>query len=186
MRYTITLATRIGGEIRTTRVVVIVFVEVQARCDIRNLCLSTLVQNRISSVKHNIAGLGSASVTERSTAGGNLQRVQAGVRVPGTQQLFLFLSIGGFISPTLQVPQFNNQANVQFVSSDCATLLHNWVTEALHPRSTFSKHEFLVGLVDGTVDTHIRELLPSNTRTLVLYTAVKNLKRQNWLSGPFV
>src|SRR5258706_2908784 len=130
---------------------------------------------------HNNAGLGSASVAERrSTACGNLQRVQANVRVPGKQLLSLFLSIGGFISPTLQVPPFNNQANVQFVSSDIAIPLHDWVTEALRPQSTFSKHEFPVGLVDSTVDTYIRELLPSNTRTLELYSAVKNLIRQNW------
>src|SRR5260370_35778071 len=37
-----------------------------------------------------------------------------------------------------QVPPFNNQANVQFVSSDIATLLHDWITEALHSQSTLS------------------------------------------------
>ena len=93
---------------------------------------------------------------------------------------FFSFQFGGFISPTLQVPPFNNQANVQFVSSDIAILLHDWVTEALRPQSTSSKHEFPVGLVDSTVDTYIRELLPSNTRTLELYSAVKNLIRQNW------
>ena len=93
---------------------------------------------------------------------------------------FFSFPFGGFISPTLQVPPFNNQANVQLIPSDTVTLLHDWVTEALCLQSTFSKHEFLVGLLDSTVNTYIRELLPSNMRTLELYTAVNNLIRQNW------
>jgi hypothetical protein len=130
---------------------------------------------------HNTAGLGPASVAERrSAASGNLQCVQANVRVPGKQLLFVFPFTCRLIPPTPQVPPFNNQANVQFVSSDIAILLHDWVTEALRPQSTLPKQEFPVGLVDSTVDTYIKELLPSNKWTLELYTAVKGLIRQNW------
>jgi len=79
-----------------------------------------------------------------------------------------------------QVPPFNNQANVQFVSSDIAILLHDWVTEALRPQSTLSKREFPASLVDSCADTYIKELLPTNKRTLELYTSVKTLIRHNW------
>jgi len=125
--------------------------------------------------------LGPAGLVERRSAtSGDLQRVQTNVRVPGKQLLFVFLSTNGFNSPTPQVPPFNNQANVQFVSSDIAILLHDWITEALRPQSTSSNHDFPVGLVDSIVDTYIKELLPSNKRTMELYTAVKSLIRQNW------
>ncbi|EMD42139.1 hypothetical protein CERSUDRAFT_90739 [Gelatoporia subvermispora B] len=79
-----------------------------------------------------------------------------------------------------QIPPFNEQANVQAISSDIAVLLSDWLEEAKRPQSVAAKSEFPVFRIDQTVDQYLAELEPSRTETKATYEDVKRQLRRNW------
>ncbi|KAF9462165.1 nucleoporin [Collybia nuda] len=80
-----------------------------------------------------------------------------------------------------QVPPFNDQANVQAISSDIAILLSDWLEEAKRPQSSMvGKGEFPVGRIDLAVDQYLGELETSRVETKTTYELVKRQLRRNW------
>ena len=80
----------------------------------------------------------------------------------------------------LQIPPFNDQANVQTVSSDIAILLTDWLEDLRRPQSLASRGEFPVYRIDQAVEQYLAELEPTRTETRTLYEAVKRQLRRNW------
>ncbi|KAH9950428.1 nucleoporin [Amylocystis lapponica] len=54
-----------------------------------------------------------------------------------------------------QVPPFNEQANVQAVSSDIAVLFADWLDDAKRPQSNSARGEFPVDRIDQAVDQYL-------------------------------
>ncbi|KAH9944478.1 nucleoporin [Epithele typhae] len=79
-----------------------------------------------------------------------------------------------------QVPPFNEQANVQAISSDIAVLLSDWVDEAKRPQSAAARDEFPVFRIDQAVEQYLTEVEPSRTETKVTYEAIKRQLRRHW------
>ncbi|EKM61129.1 uncharacterized protein PHACADRAFT_24346 [Phanerochaete carnosa HHB-10118-sp] len=79
-----------------------------------------------------------------------------------------------------QIPPFNDQTNVQAVSSDIAVLLTDWLEDVKRPGSAASRGEFPVYRIDQAVDQYVSELQPGRTETKTLYEAVKRQIRRNW------
>ncbi|KAI0639300.1 nucleoporin [Trametes polyzona] len=79
-----------------------------------------------------------------------------------------------------QVPPFNEQANVQAISSDIAVLLTDWIEDAKRPQSAASRGEFPVFRIDQAVDQYLAELEPSRTETKAAYEAIKRQLRRHW------
>ncbi|KAI0374276.1 nucleoporin [Pilatotrama ljubarskyi] len=79
-----------------------------------------------------------------------------------------------------QVPPFNEQANVQAISSDIAVLLTDWIEEAKRPQSAASRGDFPVFRIDQAVDQYLAELEPSRTETKTAYEAIKRQLRRHW------
>jgi nuclear pore complex protein Nup155 len=86
---------------------------------------------------------------------------------------------GGFRAEFFQIPPFNDQANVQAISSDIAVLLSDWVEAARRPQSSLGR-EFPVGRVDQAINQYLTELEPGQTDTKALYEEVKRLMRRHW------
>jgi nuclear pore complex protein Nup155 len=87
------------------------------------------------------------------------------------------------ISPTTvlaQIPPFNDQANVQIVSSDISVLLFDWLEAAERQQMSIAKSEFPVGRIDAAVDQYLTELEPARVETRQLYETVKRRLRKNW------
>ncbi|KAG6898064.1 hypothetical protein C0992_006542 [Termitomyces sp. T32_za158] len=78
-----------------------------------------------------------------------------------------------------QVPPFNNQANVQAISSDIAVILSDWLKEASRPQSS-ARSEFPVGRIDQSIDQYLRELEAGRAETRSLYESVKRDLRRHW------
>ena len=80
-----------------------------------------------------------------------------------------------------QVPPFNDQANVQALSSDIAVLLLDWLEEAKRPQLySGGQGEFPVSRIDLAVDQYLSELEGSRAETKVMYESIKRQLRQNW------
>ncbi|RPD63049.1 nucleoporin [Lentinus tigrinus ALCF2SS1-6] len=79
-----------------------------------------------------------------------------------------------------QVPPFNEQANVQAISSDIAVLLTDWVEEAKRPQSAAARGEFPVFRIDQAVEQYLAELEPTRTETKAAYEAIKRQLRRHW------
>jgi len=79
-----------------------------------------------------------------------------------------------------QIPPFNEQANVQAISSDIAVLLTDWVEEAKRPQSATARAEFPVYRIDTAVDQYLEELDPSRVETKAAYENIKRQLRRNW------
>ncbi|RDB29219.1 hypothetical protein Hypma_015604 [Hypsizygus marmoreus] len=79
-----------------------------------------------------------------------------------------------------QVPPFNDQGNVQSISSDIAVLLSDWLEEAKRPQSSVGRGEFPVGRIDHAVDQYLAELEAGRTETKALYESIKRQLRRNW------
>ncbi|KAJ3551449.1 hypothetical protein NM688_g4699 [Phlebia brevispora] len=79
-----------------------------------------------------------------------------------------------------QIPPFNDQANVQAVSSDIAVLLADWLEEAKRPQSSASKGEFPVYRIDQAVDQYLAELGQGRAETKTAYESIKRQLRRNW------
>jgi nuclear pore complex protein Nup155 len=79
-----------------------------------------------------------------------------------------------------QIPPFNDQVNVQTVSSDIAVLLSDWLDEAKRPQSSVARGEFPVGRIDVAIDQYLLELQPGRAETKAMYESVKRGLRRNW------
>ncbi|KAF8230634.1 nucleoporin [Tricholoma matsutake] len=80
-----------------------------------------------------------------------------------------------------QVPPFNDQANVQAISSDIAVILSDWLEEAKRPQPySNGGGEFPVGRIDLAVDQYIGELEASRAETKTMYENIKRQLRRNW------
>jgi len=79
-----------------------------------------------------------------------------------------------------QIPPFNDQANVQAISSDIAVLLLDWLEEAKRPQSSIGRGEFPVGRIDVAVDQYLAELEASRAETKTTYEIIKRELRRNW------
>ncbi|GLB36074.1 putative non-repetitive/WGA-negative nucleoporin C-terminal [Lyophyllum shimeji] len=79
-----------------------------------------------------------------------------------------------------QVPPFNDQANVQAISSDIAVLLSDWLNEAKRPQALAGRGEFPVGRIDRAVDQYLAELEPGREETKAIYESIKRELRRNW------
>ena len=79
----------------------------------------------------------------------------------------------------MKIPPFNEQANVQIISSDIAVLLSDWLESARQPNSAMTT-ELPVSRVDMAIDQYLAELEPSRTETKAIYEAVKRQLRRNW------
>ena len=81
---------------------------------------------------------------------------------------------------TCQVPPFNTQQHVQWVSSDIAVLLSDWLDEVIRPHSSIPRREFPANVVDESVDQYLRELVASQDDTKRLYKEIKVKLRQHF------
>ncbi|KAG5647653.1 hypothetical protein DXG03_009006 [Asterophora parasitica] len=79
-----------------------------------------------------------------------------------------------------QVPPFNDQANVQAISSDVAVLLSDWLKEATRPQSFAGRGEIPVARIDRAVDQYLSELEAGRVETKALYETIKRELRRNW------
>ena len=79
-----------------------------------------------------------------------------------------------------QVPPFNEQANVQAISSDIAVLLMDWVEDAKRPQSAASRDDFPVFRIDQAVEQYLSEVEPTRTETKTTYETVKRQLRRHW------
>ncbi|KAG6851190.1 hypothetical protein H0H93_015200 [Arthromyces matolae] len=78
------------------------------------------------------------------------------------------------------IPPFNDQANVQAISSDIAVLISDWVKEISRPQSSAARGEFPVGRIDRAIDQYLRELEATRVETRLLYESIKRDLRRNW------
>jgi len=79
-----------------------------------------------------------------------------------------------------QVPPFNDQANVQAISSDIAVLLSDWLEEAKRPQSSIRRGEFPAGRIDAAIDQYLAELEPNRAETRRTYEDIKRQLRRHW------
>ncbi|KJA29400.1 hypothetical protein HYPSUDRAFT_32851 [Hypholoma sublateritium FD-334 SS-4] len=79
-----------------------------------------------------------------------------------------------------QVPPFNDQANVQAISSEIASLITDWLAEATRPQANLLRSEFPAGRIDSALDQYLSELEPSRVETKTRYENAKRLVRQYW------
>ncbi|KAK2461979.1 hypothetical protein APHAL10511_006442 [Amanita phalloides] len=79
-----------------------------------------------------------------------------------------------------QVPPFNDQANVQTLSSDIAVLLSDWLEEAKRPQSSVRRGEFPAGRIDVAIDQYLAELEPHRVETRRTYDDIKRQLRRHW------
>ncbi|TFK77170.1 nucleoporin [Pluteus cervinus] len=78
-----------------------------------------------------------------------------------------------------QIPPFNDQQNVQSLSSDISILLSDWLEQAKRPQSPVSK-DFPAGQIDLAVSQYIAELEPSRIESKARYEEIKRQLRRNW------
>jgi nuclear pore complex protein Nup155 len=74
----------------------------------------------------------------------------------------------------LQVPPFNDQRGVQFLSADIALLLKDWIESAVNSHSSTARSEFPAGYMDATVDRLLKDLAGKNSaETAGIYREIK-------------
>ncbi|KAJ7932473.1 nucleoporin [Mycena leptocephala] len=80
------------------------------------------------------------------------------------------------------VPPFNDQNNVQAVSSDIAVLLGDWIEDAKRPQSSTGRRvdEFPVGRIHLAVEQYLVELEATRTETREAFENIKRQLRRNW------
>jgi len=79
-----------------------------------------------------------------------------------------------------QVPPFNDQENVQAISSDIAVLLKDWVDDAKSPGSSSARMDIPVDLLDRTIAKYLDELQPDRRETRGIFEDVKRQLRRYW------
>ena len=80
----------------------------------------------------------------------------------------------------LQIPPFNDQENVQAISSDIAVLLKDWVDEARRPQTSLSRTDIPVDLIDRTISKYLEELRPDRRETKCVFEDVQRQLRRYW------
>lgn len=80
----------------------------------------------------------------------------------------------------MQVPPFNEQVNVQAISSDIAVLLTDWIEEAKPPQSPAACGEFPVFRIDQAVEQYLAELESTRAETKAVYESIKHQLRRHW------
>ncbi|KAJ7071105.1 nucleoporin, partial [Mycena amicta] len=80
------------------------------------------------------------------------------------------------------VPPFNDQKNVQAVSSDIAVLLFDWVEDAKRPQSSSGRRvdDFPVARIHAQVEQYLTELDPSRTKTRETFENIIRELRRHW------
>nr|GAT44113.1 nucleoporin [Mycena chlorophos] len=80
------------------------------------------------------------------------------------------------------VPPFNDQKNVQAVSSDIAVLLSDWVADAKRPQSSSGRRvdDFPVARIHGQVEQYLAELDPGRAETRKTFETVIRELRRHW------
>ncbi|KAJ7634229.1 nucleoporin [Mycena polygramma] len=80
------------------------------------------------------------------------------------------------------VPPFNDQNNVQAVSSDIAVLLGDWIEDAKRPQSSTGRRvdEFPVGRIHLAVEQYLAELEATRTETKDAFENIRRQLRRNW------
>jgi nuclear pore complex protein Nup155 len=78
------------------------------------------------------------------------------------------------------VPPFNDQANVQTISSEIAILITDWINEATRPQAKTLRLEFPVARVDSAIDHYLSELETSRRETKTLYENARRELRKYW------
>jgi len=79
-----------------------------------------------------------------------------------------------------QIPPFNVQEAVQFLSSDIAVLISDWLDQAIRPQSGITRGEFPADLLDEAVNQYLRELEPNRIETRQLYETLSVKIRRNF------
>ncbi|KIL70918.1 hypothetical protein M378DRAFT_95691 [Amanita muscaria Koide BX008] len=79
-----------------------------------------------------------------------------------------------------QVPPFNDQDNVQTISSDIAVLLLDWLEEAKRSQSSIRRGEFPAGRIDSAIGQYLIELAPNRAETRRIYEDIKRQLRRHW------
>ena len=80
-----------------------------------------------------------------------------------------------------QIPPFNEQANVQAVSSDIAVLLTDWCDEIGRPQATpASRGDFPVYRIAQAVDQYLAELGSHRDATKKTYEDMRRRLRTHW------
>lgn len=83
-------------------------------------------------------------------------------------------------SYSCKVPPFNDQDNIQTISSDIAVLLKDWVEDARRPQSSFSGGDLPIDLLDRTIAKYMEELAPDRRETKSIFEDVKRQLRRYW------
>ncbi|KAJ7103618.1 nucleoporin [Mycena belliarum] len=80
------------------------------------------------------------------------------------------------------VPPFNDQTNVQAVSSDIAVLLSDWIEDAKRPQSSTGRRvdEFPVGQIHLAVEQYLAELEATRIQTKETFEDIKRQLRRHW------
>ncbi|KAJ7225588.1 nucleoporin [Mycena pura] len=81
-----------------------------------------------------------------------------------------------------QVPPFNDQKNVQAVSSDIAVLLADWIEAAKRPEASTGRRvdDFPVARIHSYVEEYVAELEPSRTETKKTFDNIIRELRRHW------
>ena len=79
-----------------------------------------------------------------------------------------------------QIPPFNVQDAVQFLSSDIAVLISDWLDEAIRPQSSIGRGEFPANLLDEAINQYLRELESHRSETRQLYENLRVKIRRNF------
>jgi len=80
------------------------------------------------------------------------------------------------------VPPFNDQKNVQAVSSDIAVLLADWIEAAKRPEVSTGRRvdDFPVARIHSYVEEYVAELEPSRTETKKTFDNIIRELRRHW------
>ncbi|KAF8527887.1 nucleoporin [Hysterangium stoloniferum] len=72
-----------------------------------------------------------------------------------------------------QIPPFNTQEAIQFLSADIAILISDWLDEAIRPQSKTNRNEFPANMLDEVVNQYLRELGSERNDVRQLYESLR-------------
>ena len=78
-----------------------------------------------------------------------------------------------------KIPPFNDQENIQLISTDIAILLKDWVEDARRSAS-LERQNMPVELLERTIAKYLEELSPSRKDTKVTFEDVRRQLRRYW------
>ncbi|KAI5123612.1 hypothetical protein M0805_003428 [Coniferiporia weirii] len=79
-----------------------------------------------------------------------------------------------------QIPPFNDQENIQMISSDIAVLLKDWIEDARRPQSPLARGDFPVDPIDRAITKYLEELRPDRRETREMFEDVKKKLQRHW------